>query len=414
MKVHVLTIGDEILIGQIIDTNSSWIAQRLNLIGMKVSQMKSISDELMDIKSQLQLSLNEVDVVIITGGLGPTKDDITKKALSEFLNVPLVLHEETQQFLIRFFTKIGRDPNTMDLVQQAQVPENTVVLPNKMGTAPGMWLNTSLGKVIISLPGVPYEMEYLMENEVIPKLKTTFPSEIIIHKTLLIAGIPETTLSQRLETFENELPHFIKLAYLPALSQIRLRLSCSGENKQLLEGLIIEKTNQLHNILGQFVAGEDEDTLPVVIGRLLKKNNYQLACAESCTGGFLSHLITLVPGSSQYFKGAIVSYANEIKEKSLGVNPVTIEKYGAVSEETVIEMLHGLLSHTSADIGVAISGIAGPDGGTVEKPVGTIWVALGSKEKHQTFLVKAGKNREKNIQYAAYVSLNYLRLFLLN
>ena len=200
-----------------------------------------------------------------------------------------------------------------------------------------MWLNTGLGKVIISLPGVPYEMEDLMENEVIPKLQDTFPSEIIIHKTLLIAGIPETTLSQRLETFENELPHFIKLAYLPALSQIRLRLSCSGDNKQLLEGLIIEKTNQLHSILGQLVAGEDEDTLPVVIGRILKKNNYQLACAESCTGGFLSHLITLVPGSSQYFKGAIVSYANEMKEKSLGVNPVTIEKYGAVSEETVIE-----------------------------------------------------------------------------
>jgi nicotinamide-nucleotide amidase len=375
MKVHVLTIGDEILIGQIIDTNSSWIAQRLNLIGMKVSQMKSISDELMDIKSQLQLSLDEVDVVIITGGLGPTKDDITKKALAEFLHVPLVLHEETQQFLVRFFTKIGRDPNTMDLVQQAQVPENTVVLPNKMGTAPGMWLNTGLGKVIISLPGVPYEMEYLMENEVIPKLQTTFPAEIIIHKTLLIAGIPETTLSQRLETFENELPHFIKLAYLPALSQIRLRLSCSGDNKQLLEGLIIEKTNQLRSLLGQFVAGEDEDTLPVVVGRILKENNYQLACAESCTGGFLSHLITLVPGSSQYFKGAIISYANEMKEKSLGVNPVTLEKYGAVSEETVIEMLHGLLSHTGADIGVAISGIAGPDGGTVEKPVGTIWVA---------------------------------------
>jgi nicotinamide-nucleotide amidase len=296
MKVHVLTIGDEILIGQIIDTNSSWIAQRLNLIGMKVSQMKSISDELMDIKSHLQLSLNEVDVVIITGGLGPTKDDITKKALAEFLHVPLVLHEETHQFLIRFFTKIGRDPNTMDLVQQAQVPENTVVLPNKMGTAPGMWLNTGSGKVIISLPGVPYEMEYLMENEVIPKLQTTFPAEIIIHKTLLIAGIPETTLSQRLETFENELPHFIKLAYLPALSQIRLRLSCSGDNKQLLEGLIIEKTNQLRSLLGQFVAGEDEDTLPVVVGRILKENNYQLACAESCTGGFLSHLITLVPG----------------------------------------------------------------------------------------------------------------------
>jgi nicotinamide-nucleotide amidase len=302
----------------------------------------------------------------------------------------------------------------MDLVPQAQVPENTVVLPNKMGTAPGMWLNTGLGKVIISLPGVPYEMEYLMENEVIPKLQSTFPSEIIIHKTLLIAGIPETTLSQRLETFENELPHFIKLAYLPALSQIRLRLSCSGDNKQLLEGLILEKTNQLHTILGQFIAGEDEDTLPVVIGRILKKNNYQLACAESCTGGYLSHLITLVPGSSHYFKGAIVSYANEMKEKSMGVNPVTIEKYGAVSEETVIEMLHGLLSHTGANIGVAISGVAGPDGGTVEKPVGTIWVALGSKEKHQTFLVKAGKNREKNIQYAAYVSLNYLRLFLLN
>lgn len=414
MKVHVLTIGDEILIGQIIDTNSSWIAQKLNLIGMKVSQMKSVSDELMDIKSQLQLSLNEVDVVIITGGLGPTKDDITKKALAEFLNVPLVLHEETQQFLIRFFTKIGRDPNTMDLVQQAQVPENTVVLANKMGTAPGMWLDAGNGKVIVSLPGVPYEMEYLMENEVIPKLKSSFPSEIILHKTLLVAGIPETTLSQQLEEFEAALPSFIKLAYLPALSQVRLRLSCYGQNKELLENLLIEKSTLLKKILGNYIAGEDDDTLPLIIGRLLKEKKWMLAFAESCTGGYISHLLTLIPGSSQYFKGAIVSYSNEMKEKSLHVNTQTIERFGAVSEETVIEMLDGLLSHTNADVGVAISGIAGPDGGTTEKPVGTIWLALGTLENKQTFLIKAGKNRDKNIQYAAYVSLNYLRLYLLN
>ena len=312
MKVHVLTIGDEILIGQIIDTNSAWIAQKLNLIGMKVSQMKSVSDELSDIKSQLQLSLNEVDIVIITGGLGPTKDDITKKALAEFLHVPLVLHEETYQFLIRFFTKIGRDPNKMDLIQQAQIPENTLVLANKMGTAPGMWLDTGNGKVIISMPGVPYEMEYLMENEVIPKLKSSFPSEIILHKTLLVAGIPETTLSQQLEEFEATLPSFIKLAYLPALSQVRLRLSCYGQNKELLENLLIEKSTLLKKILGNYIAGEDEDTLPIIIGRLLKEKKWMLACAESCTGGYISHLLTLVPGSSQYFKGAIVSYANDM------------------------------------------------------------------------------------------------------
>lgn len=414
MKVHVLTIGDEILIGQIIDTNSAWIAQKLNLIGMKVSQMKSVSDELSDIKSQLQLSLNEVDIVIITGGLGPTKDDITKKALAEFLHVPLVLHEETYQFLIRFFTKIGRDPNKMDLIQQAQIPENTLVLANKMGTAPGMWLDTGNGKVIISMPGVPYEMEYLMENEVIPKLKSSFPSEIILHKTLLVAGIPETTLSQQLEEFEATLPSFIKLAYLPALSQVRLRLSCYGQNKELLENLLIEKSTLLKKILGNYIAGEDEDTLPIIIGRLLKEKKWMLACAESCTGGYISHLLTLVPGSSQYFKGAIVSYANDMKEKSLRVNHQTIERFGAVSEETVIEMLDGLLTHTNAEIGVAISGIAGPDGGTTEKPVGTIWLALGTLENKQTFLIKAGKNREKNIQYAAYVSLNYLRLYLLN
>ena len=414
MKVHVLTIGDEILIGQIIDTNSSWIAKKLNLIGMKVSQMKSVSDEFSDIKLQLQLALNEVDIVIITGGLGPTKDDITKKALAEFLRVPLVLHEETHQLLIRFFTKIGRDPSKMDLIQQAQIPENTIVLPNKMGTAPGMWLNAGNGKVIISLPGVPYEMEYLMENEVIPKLKSTFPSEIILHKTLLIAGIPETTLSQKLETFEADLPDYIKLAYLPALSQVRLRLSCYGDNRELLENKLFEKTMLLKKQLGDFVAGEDDDSLPIVTGRLLKEKKWMLACAESCTGGYLSHLLTLVPGSSQYFKGAIVSYANEMKEMSLQVRPQTLEKFGAVSEETVIEMLDGLLSHTKADIGIAISGIAGPDGGTPEKPVGTIWLALGTPENKRTFLIKAGKNREKNIQYAAYVTLNYLRLYLLH
>lgn len=414
MKVHILTIGDEILIGQIVDTNSSWIAQKLNLIGMKVIQMKSVSDELSDIKYQLQLSLNEADIVIMTGGLGPTKDDITKKALSEFLDVPMVLHEETYQFLIRFFTKIGRDPNKMDLIQQAQIPENTLVLANKMGTAPGMWLDAGKGKVIVSLPGVPYEMEYLMENEVIPKLVSSFPSEIILHKTLLVAGIPETTLSQLLESFESSLPPYIKLAYLPALSQIRLRLSCYGKNKEPLENLIFEKSDLLRKILGNHIAGEDDDTLPLVIGRMLKEKNWMLACAESCTGGYVSHLMTLNPGSSQYFKGAIVSYANELKEKSLYVNLQTIEQFGAVSEETVLEMLDGLLIHTNADVGIAISGIAGPDGGTPEKPIGTIWLALGTPDNKQTFLIKAGKNREKNIQYAAYVSLNYLRLFLLN
>ncbi|NBU36304.1 MAG: CinA family nicotinamide mononucleotide deamidase-related protein [Bacteroidetes bacterium] len=381
---------------------------------MKVIQMKSVSDELSDIKYQLQLSLNEADIVIMTGGLGPTKDDITKKALSEFLDVPMVLHEETYQFLIRFFTKIGRDPNKMDLIQQAQIPENTLVLANKMGTAPGMWLDAGKGKVIVSLPGVPYEMEYLMENEVIPKLVSSFPSEIILHKTLLVAGIPETTLSQLLESFESSLPPYIKLAYLPALSQIRLRLSCYGKNKEPLENLIFEKSDLLRKILGNHIAGEDDDTLPLVIGRMLKEKNWMLACAESCTGGYVSHLMTLNPGSSQYFKGAIVSYANELKEKSLYVNPQTIEQFGAVSEETVLEMLDGLLIHTNADVGIAISGIAGPDGGTPEKPIGTIWLALGTPDNKQTFLIKAGKNREKNIQYAAYVSLNYLRLFLLN
>jgi nicotinamide-nucleotide amidase len=249
---------------------------------------------------------------------------------------------------------------------------------------------------------------------VIPKLKSSFPSEIILHKTLLVAGIPETTLSQQLEEFEATLPSFIKLAYLPALSQVRLRLSCYGQNKELLENLLIEKSTLLKKILGNYIAGEDEDTLPIIIGRLLKEKKWMLACAESCTGGYISHLLTLVPGSSQYFKGAIVSYANDMKEKSLRVNPQTIERFGAVSEETVIEMLDGLLTHTNAEIGVAISGIAGPDGGTIEKPVGTIWLTLGTLENKQTFLIKAGKNREKNIQYAAYVSLNYLRLYLLN
>jgi len=414
MLAHILTIGDEILIGQITDTNSSWIARRLNLAGFQVGQMKSVADHSETICRELAISLQGAGVVIITGGLGPTKDDITKKALASFLGVPLVLHEETLERLTRFFTRLGRNPATLDLPAQATVPRDCQVLPNDMGTAPGMWMQAPGGGILISLPGVPYEMEHLMEKQVIPRLLAHFPTEAILHKTLLVCGLPETTLSQYLESFEASLPAWIKLAYLPAFSQIRLRLSAIGQNMDQLREAVKDQVAKLYQILGQHIAGEDDLTLPDVVGRLLQDSGQMLALAESCTGGYLSHLITNIPGSSKYFMGAMISYANQMKESALGVQAETLKTHGAVSEETVLEMLNGILSRTGADVGLAISGIAGPDGGTPEKPVGTIWTAFGTKDRRKTFLIKAGKNREKNIQYASFVALNQLRLFLMN
>lgn len=410
MNIQIITIGDEILIGQIIDTNSAWIAQQLNLIGAAISKITSVSDTAPAIQSALKIGLKEADVVLLTGGLGPTKDDITKKALADLFNVEMVFDQPTYDRILGLFKKWGRT-STPAHREQCYMPANAQLLPNKMGTAPGMWFEYE-GKVVVSMPGVPYEMKYLMEKEVIPKLKTRFPSQPIIHRTIQTAGEGESRIAARIETIEASLPTHIKLAYLPNLGRVRLRLSGTGSDQQALEEEIDQYVEAVKKEIPELIFGYEEDTLEIVIGRLLKERGLTIATAESCTGGYLAHRITSISGSSAYFMGSVIAYDNAVKSQLLKVKNATLETYGAVSEQTVREMVSGTLELLNTDVAIAISGIAGPGGGTPDKPVGTIWLAIGHKGKTETLLLRAGKDREKNIQYTANYALNLIRKFV--
>lgn len=411
MKVQLITIGDEILIGQIVDTNSAWMAQQLNLVGAQVTEMVSVSDESTAITEAIESAFQQADAVLLTGGLGPTKDDITKKTLATFLGQQLVFHEATYDRICRFFERIGKAPTEAHR-HQSYMPEGAELLHNKMGTAPGMWMEYN-DKVIVSMPGVPYEMKYLMESEVLPRLKDRFPSLPIAHRTLLTAGEGESRIAKRIEQVENGLPSYIKLAYLPNLGQVRLRLSGSHENEQQLNQSLDQFVQQIKDSIPELIFGEEEDLLSAAVGRLLQEKNWKLSTAESCTGGHLAHLITTVPGSSAYFWGSVVAYDNRIKQRLLNVQTSTLEQHGAVSEETVKEMVVGALELLKTDVSIAISGIAGPGGGTEAKPVGTIWMAVGTKKNVWTKKLQAGKNRLKNIEYATSHALNFIRQFLL-
>ena len=411
MKVQLITIGDEILIGQIVDTNSAWMAQQLNLVGAQVTEIVSVSDEAAAITEAMELAFKQADAVLLTGGLGPTKDDITKKTLATFLGQQLVFHEPTYDRICRFFERIGKAPTDAHR-HQSYMPEGAELLHNKMGTAPGMWMEYN-DKVIVSMPGVPYEMKYLMEHEVLPRLKDRFPSLPIAHRTLLTAGEGESRIAKRIEQVENGLPSYIKLAYLPNLGQVRLRLSGSHENEHQLNQSLDQFAQEIKESIPELIFGEEEDLLSAAVGRLLQEKNWKLSTAESCTGGHLAHLITAVPGSSDYFWGSVVAYDNRIKQSLLNVQTSTLEQHGAVSEETVKEMVAGALELLKTDIAIAISGIAGPGGGTEEKPVGTIWMAVGTKKDVWTKKLQAGKNRLKNIEYATNHALNFIRQFLL-
>lgn len=411
MNVHIITIGDEILIGQIIDTNSAWMGTQLNLIGAAVTGITTVGDGAADIRTALTQSVAQADVVLITGGLGPTKDDITKKVIADFFGVDLVFHEATYQRLERYFKKLGRTPTAAHRTQ-CMLPANAQILINKMGTAPGMWFEDS-GKVIVSMPGVPYEMEYLMSREVIPKLRTKFPVQAIRHLTLMTAGEGESRIAEKLEEVEAMLPSHIKLAYLPNLGFVRLRLSGTAMNAEILEREIGEYGDQIRNRLGNLIYGENDEPLEENLGRVLRDRNLSLATAESCTGGYVAHLITSVAGSSDYFKGSVVAYANPVKQNVLGVRKETLTEHGAVSEATVREMVTGALGVLQTDLAVAISGIAGPGGGSPDKPVGLIWMAVGNAENMEVFKLQAGKNRLKNIQYAGNIALNLVRKFAL-
>ncbi len=410
MNVHIITVGDEILIGQIVDTNSAWMAQRLNLIGAHVVTISSIADSREAILDALKMAENKADVILMTGGLGPTKDDITKKVIAEYFDVGLVFHQETWLRIERLFERWGRS-YTPEHRDQCFMPENASILPNKMGTAPGMWFEEN-GKVLVSMPGVPYEMYYLMEQEVLPKLKVRFTGKPIAHRTILTVGEGEARLARRIETFENNLPVAIKLAYLPGLGQVRLRLTASGNDVQVLNQMLDAKVEEIKTLIPEFIFGFEKDTLEEVVGRQLKAEGKTIATAESCTGGFLAHKITAVPGASDYFTGSVISYSNEVKVEQLGVKEETLRCFGAVSEQTVTEMVQGVLALLKTDLAVATSGIAGPSGGTPEKPVGTVWLAVGTNEKVETKKLQIGKDRLKNIEYSSIQALNMIRLFL--
>jgi nicotinamide-nucleotide amidase len=414
MKVHIITIGDEILIGQIVDTNSAWMATQLNLAGMEVTAIKTVSDQLEDIKHNILTSMKEADVVLTTGGLGATKDDITKKAISELLGVGTYFDEELYNMITTFF-KMRGFPITEAHRIQCMMPETTVKLANKMGTAPGMWFERE-ETVLISMPGVPYEMKHIMSEQTLPRLKEKFGVKPIFHKTLLTAGFGETQLASKIETIVDSFPENMKMAYLPNLGEVRLRVSAFGDettSESDLQALVNAKVADIEKILGTTIYGYEKDTVQNAVGQLLLKKGWQLGTAESCTGGNIAARIVQTSGSSAYFKGGVVAYSNAIKMEKVGVKASTLETYGAVSEETVKEMVAGTIKELGVDIAVAVSGIAGPTGGTEEKPVGLIWVALGTKDDIRTYKIQLGKARLKNIEYTTKRALNWLRLFLL-
>jgi nicotinamide-nucleotide amidase len=412
MFAEIITIGDELLIGQVINTNSAWIAESLNGIGIGVVQMTSIPDKSEAIIKALDQAGNRADIILITGGLGPTRDDITKNVLADYFGGRLIRNEEVLGLIKEFLGSRGVELSELNL-GQAMVPDNCTIIPNRWGTAPGMWFRKD-GRDWISMPGVPYEMKGMMTGTILPELRKNYDLPVIIHKTVVTQGIPESHLASMLENYEDNLPADIKLAYLPSPGMVRLRLSITGMDREKTENLINSELAGLLNIVSDHVIGTADQKLEKIIGELLVERGSTLSLAESCTGGMIAHLITSVPGSSRYFMGSVVAYSNKIKEKVLGVSAESLATYGAVSEQVVSEMASGVLKHFGTDYSIATSGIAGPAGGTLEKPVGLVWIAAGSREKIITEKFNFGNFRETNIQRASLTALNMLRKLILN
>jgi len=412
MNAAILTIGQEILIGQIIDTNSAWIAQKLNEAGVNVQLITSIPDENSTIISVVNELLNKFNLVLVTGGLGPTSDDVTKHALCELFDCKLTTHQPTLERIKNLFSSRGL-PVTRLNEMQADVPDRCEVLDNPLGTAPGMWFKHG-DSVLVSMPGVPFEMKSIMENHVIPRLLSQSTEIVIVHKTVHTFGLPESFLADKISEWESNLPKSISLAYLPSPNSIRLRLSSTGNNKELIHKVIYEQIEKLKAIIPDNIFGYDNDTMALVVANLLKNSNSTLALAESCTGGNISHLITSIPGSSAFFNGSVVAYSNKVKEEVLGVNAKLIEEHGAVSKQVVESMAVGVRKLMNSDYSIATSGIAGPTGGTQAKPVGTIWVAISSRNFTESKLFKFGNDRERNIIRSSISALNMLRLHLLS
>jgi nicotinamide-nucleotide amidase len=412
---EVVTIGDEILYGQITDTNTQWMSTELDKIGIKTVRKSSVGDQEDKILQIFEEAESRADIVLLTGGLGPTKDDITKKTLCKYFDDELVINEDALAFITDFFTKRGRPMTELNRLQAA-VPSKCTYLANKTGTAPGMWIehkgNDNRTTIFVSMPGVPHEMKYLMTNEVIPRLQAFFETPIIYHKMIRTIGVGESFLAEKIEDWEDNLPVHIKLAYLPSFGQVRLRLTAVGNDKETLAKEVESEIEKVLPIISSFVFGYDNDDLEVAIGKELKKKGLTVSAAESCTGGFISHLFTKVSGSSAYFMGSVVSYDNSVKINVLGVKEETIQEHGAVSEETVIQMAEGVRNLMKTDFAIATSGIAGPDGGTPEKPVGTLWMACAMEGRTVARKVQMANQRETNINYGSVVALNLLRKML--
>jgi len=413
MKAEIITIGDELLIGQTIDTNSAWIGWELSSAGFDVRRRTSIHDNRDEILNALsEAAERKPELVIITGGLGPTSDDITKQTLCEFFNTKLVPDREELEMIEKMLRRRNFPMNENNR-RQAEVPESCRVLPNAAGTAPGMWFEKD-GTIFISMPGVPGEMKYIMQEHVLPDIKKRFRSQVIIHKNIMTYGMPEARLAEILEQFEAELPENIKLAYLPSFGVIKLRLTGTAGTLNEIEPLIGAQTSKLYNIIPDLIFGEDEQTPEMAVGQLLKIKKLTLSLAESCTGGFLAHRITSVAGSSEYFAGSLVAYSNNVKTGILGIDPAILASDGAVSSRVAAGMAEGARKLFKTDLGLATTGIAGPSGGSADKPVGMVWIAVSSDSGTITEKHIFSTDRIANITRFSLAAMNLLRLQIIN
>lgn len=408
VTAYILTIGDEILIGQVTDTNATFMAEALNGEGYEVVEHLSVADSREGIRAGLDRALAAADIVLMTGGLGPTKDDITKKVLAEYVGTELAFHEPTWERLRKIYHDFGREALPMHRVQ-CELPSSATVLTNKRGTAPGMWLEHN-GKVLVSMPGVPYEMRYLVRQEVLPRLdRRNRDGQRKRSLTILTAGAGETTIAEAIAEVENSLPEHMSLAYLPNLGTVRLRITSRGTDDEVMQQELADYQQRIEAIIGDLVYGYGKNDLASVVQHRMQEKSWTLATAESCTGGSIAAMVTGHAGSSGHFTGSIVAYDNKVKKSLLGVPAETLRDHGAVSEPTIIAMAEGVRRRLGTDFGLATSGIAGPDGGTPEKPVGTIWIAVAGPGGTTTRLLRAGKDRQRNITYTVHHALDLLR-----
>ena len=409
MKAAIITIGDEILIGQIVDTNSAFIAKSLDRIGVEIHEMISISDSKQHILDTFSKFQNKVDLVLITGGLGPTKDDVTKKTFCDYFGDELIVNKEVEEHVIELIERVMNRKASQINKDQALVPSKCTVLHNKVGTAPGMWMKKE-NTVFISLPGVPYEMKYLVENEIIPKVVREYKRPYILHKTILTYGQGESLVAERIENWENNLPDFIKLAYLPSPGRVRLRLSAKGIDKEFLETSIAENVISLSKIIGDIIVGYDDDeTIETIVGHLLRQQNKTISTAESCTGGKIAQILTSVSGASNYFKGSVVSYATETKISVLGLSEELIKEHSVVSAAVVKQMAINVKRMMKTDYAIATTGNAGPTQGDSNAEIGTVFIALATPNEVIVEEFNFGQPREKVIDRTVIKSMEMLR-----